>query len=151
MNLPQVASCEKIPFEHPDLGKSACTTVDLRSGYYPQLCNFAEGKNWFAESKYQIAYTPKDAPRKAIYQLLGGNIYRLFLWGLIDKLQEDNWMCDTKMQGYRINYAKSFLQQPEIAAVYGAQDQAMFSTLDGLMAKTRKSCPPLDLTKPGTF
>lgn len=154
LSTPQVADCSKIPYTHPDLGTFPCTAVDLRSGYYPQLCNFAEGKNWFSDSPQQISYAPTDQPRREIYQTVGGNMYRMFLWGLIDKLQEDNWMCDASMQTYRIKRAQTFLNQPEIVAANGAQDSLMFSTLAGLMAQSRTYCPPLDnsaTATPATF
>ena len=151
LSLPETANCSKIPYSHPDLGTFPCTAIDLRSGYYPQLCNFAEGKNWYNDSKFQLDYVPKDPERKALYQLIGGNMYRMFLRGLINKLQEDNWMCDASMQGYRIKRAKAFLAQTEIVAANGPQDDEMFATLAGLMAKSRKDCPPLDNSKPATF
>jgi hypothetical protein len=151
LSTPQSARCTKIPYTHPDLGTFPCTAVDLRSGYYPQLCNFAEGKNWYNEASQQLAYVPRDQPRKELYQRIGGNLYRMFMRGLIDKLQEDNWMCDASMQVYRINRAKKFLAQPEIVAANGPQDAEMFSTLAALMAKSRTYCPPLDNTKAATF
>ena len=148
---PEANSCDKIPFNHPDLGRQVCTAIDLRSGYYPQLCNFAEGKNWHNDSNQQLAYVPKDAPRKALYQRIGGNLYRMFLRGLIDKLQEDNWMCSPSMQKLRIARAKTFLAQPEIVVANGPADTEMFATLAALMAQSRQSCPPFDNTQAATF
>ena len=142
LNTPELASCDKIPATHPDLGAFPCTAVDMRSGYYPELTNLAEGKDFINNnSDYQTLYQPQDG-RKGTYQRLVGNMYRLFFWKLIGDLQKDAWMCRPDIEALRITRAKTFLTQPEIHASEGDANRQMFDTLETLLASARKSCPP---------
>ena len=140
---PNMASCSLWPAtDFP------CTAVDVRSGYYPDVINFAE-QNQPANPEsdnnvhYQTLFEPTDSVRRPTYQLLVANLYRLFFWKLIGALQQDNWMCDPALENLRITRAKEFLAQAETQAANAAQDQAMFDTLAGLMATSTASCPPL--------
>jgi hypothetical protein len=151
LQVSQANSCSKIPFTHPDLGVQTCTALDLRSGYFPQLCNFAEGKNWNNDSTYQLKFVPKQADRKELYQRLGGNMYRMFLRSIIGQLQKDNWICDAALLQHRIDRAKAFLGQTEIVAANGTQDQEMFATLAALLAKSATRCPPFDPNVPASY
>jgi mono/diheme cytochrome c family protein len=140
---PNMASCKLWPAtDFP------CTAVDVRSGYYPDVINFAEqNQPGNAESSnnvhYQTLFMPTDPARRATYQLLVANLYRLFFWKLIGSLQEDNWMCDQDVQKLRMTRAQEFLTAAETQASSAAQDKTMFDTLTSLMAQSTASCPPL--------
>ncbi len=138
---PSMASCSLWP-----AGDFPCTAVDVRSGYYPDVINFAEqNQPGNAESSnnvhYQTLFEPSDAARRPTYQLLVANLYRVFFWKLIGSLQQDNWMCDQDLQNLRITRAQEFLTQAETQAGNAAQDKVMFDTLGALMAKSTASCP----------
>jgi mono/diheme cytochrome c family protein len=140
---PQLATCKLWPATD-----FTCTAVDVRSGYYPDLINFAEqNQPDNPESSnnvhYQTLYQPTDAARRAHYQLLVANLYRLFFWKLVGSLRQDDWMCNPSLQALRIVRAKDFLSQAETQADNADSDAAMFSTLASLMASARASCPPL--------
>jgi mono/diheme cytochrome c family protein len=140
---PSMASCKLWP--SPDF---PCTKVDVRSGFYPDVINFAEqNQPGNPESSnnvhYQTLFQPADTARRANYQLLVANLYRLFFWKLIGSLQQDNWMCDQSLQNLRIVRAKAFLAQAETQSANAAADQSMFDTLSGLMATSTASCPPM--------
>jgi hypothetical protein len=140
---PQLASCKLWPATD-----FTCTAIDVRSGYYPDVINFAE-QNQPANPEssnnvhYQTMFMPTDAGRRANYQLLVANLYRVFFWKLIGSLQQDDWMCNQDLQNLRITRAKQFLAQAETQTVNAAQDGAMFSKLSTLMASARASCPAL--------
>jgi mono/diheme cytochrome c family protein len=140
---PTMASCSLWPAtDFP------CTAVDVRSGYYPDVINFAEQNqpgNPESDNNvhYQTLFQPTDAARRATYQLLVANLYRVFFWKLIGALQEDNWMCDQDLENLRITRAKEFLSQAETQAGNAAQDALMFDTLTSLMATSTASCPAL--------
>ncbi len=139
---PSMASCSLWP-----ASDFPCTAVDVRSGYYPDVINFAE-QNQPANPEtdnnvhYQTLFEPTDTARRANYQLLVANLYRIFFWQLIGALQQSNWMCDADLQTLRITRAKEFLAQTETQAGNAAQDALMFSTLANLMATSTASCPP---------
>ncbi len=145
---PQLASCSLYPAtDFP------CTEVDVRSGYYPDVINFAEqNQPQSPESTnnvhYQTRYQPTDAARRATYQMLTSNLYRVFFWKLIGALQEDPWMCRPDLQALRIVRAREFLTQAETQQSNAAQDALMFSTLATLMQSAPTSCPALSTTVP---
>jgi hypothetical protein len=64
---------------------------------------------------------------------------------LIGSLQNDNWMCNPSLQQLRMTRAKQFLDQAETQAGRAADDKRMFDTLNGLIAKSTMSCPPLGM------
>ena len=138
---PSMASCSLWPAtDFP------CTAVDVRSGFYPDVINFAEQNqpgNPESDNNvhYQTLFQPTDAARRASYQLLVANLYRVFFWKLIGSLQQDNWMCDQDLQNLRITRAKEFISQAETQASNASQDATMFSTLASLMATSTASCP----------
>lgn len=144
---PQLASCNLYPATD-----FTCEAVDLRSGYYPDLVNFAE-QNSVASAEtsnninYQTLYEPPTGIYRAQYQLLVTNMYRMFFWGLIGKLQDSNWMCNTALQNLRIVRAQKFFAQAETQSSHAQADAEMFATLQALMAKTTASCPAL-ITSP---
>jgi len=118
---------------------------------WPNLINFAEqNQPQLAESvnniHYQIMYEPPSGTYRAQYQMLVTNMYRMFFWGLIGQLQQDNWMCDSTQQNLRIQRAKLFFAQAETQAGNQANDNAMFAQLASLMASSRSSCPALTST-----
>jgi hypothetical protein len=138
---PSMASCSLWPAtDFP------CTAVDVRSGYYPDVINFAEQnqpENPESDNNvhYQTLFEPKDSARRATYQMLVANLFRLFFWKLVGALEQDNWMCDPALQSLRITRAQEFLAQAETQAANAAQDKTMYGTLAGLMAKSVASCP----------
>ncbi len=140
---PGMASCSLWPAtDFP------CTSVDVRSGYYPNVINFAEQNQPNQPESvnnvhYQTLFQPQDSARRANYQMLVANLYRVFFWKLIGALQKDNWMCDRDLQSLRIARAQQFLNQAETQASNANADKAMFDRLGALMASSRKSCPPL--------
>jgi hypothetical protein len=139
---PSMASCSLWP-----ASDFPCTAVDVRSGYYPDVINFAEQnqpQNPESDNNvhYQTLFEPKDAARRPTYQLLVANLYRVFFWKLIGSLQQDNWMCDPQLQNLRVARAQEFLTQAETQAGSAAQDKVMFDTLAALMAQSAASCPP---------
>lgn len=139
---PSMASCSLWPAtDFP------CTAVDVRSGYYPDVINFAEQNqpgNPESDNNvhYQTLFEPTDAARRPTYQLLTANLYRVFFWKLIGALQQDNWMCDPSLETLRITRAQEFLTQAETQQSNAAQDKVMFDTLSSLMATSAASCPP---------
>ncbi len=141
---PSMASCSLWP--SPDF---PCTSVDVRSGFYPDVINFAEQNqpgNPESDNNvhYQTLFQPTDSARRLTYQLLKvANMYRLFFWKLISSLQQSNWMCDQDLQKLRITRAQLFLAQAETQAANAAQDKVMFDTLTTLMATSTASCPAL--------
>jgi hypothetical protein len=140
---PSLATCKLWPATD-----FTCTAVDVRSGYYPDVINFAEqNQPDNAESDnnvhYQTLFQPEETSRRAHYQLLVANLYRMFFWKLIGSLQSDNWMCNTSLQQLRMTRAKQFLDQAETQAGSAADDKRMFDTLNGLIAESKMSCPPL--------
>jgi mono/diheme cytochrome c family protein len=144
---PQLASCKLWPATD-----FTCTAIDVRSGYYPDV-NFAEqNQPDNPESSnnvhYQTMFMPTDVGRRAHYQLLVANLYRVFFWKLIGALQQDDWMCNPDLQTLRITRAKEFLAAAETQQANGAQDDAMFSKLSALMSSARMSCPPLTAGMP---
>ena len=139
---PSMASCKLWP-----AGDFPCTAVDVRSGYYPDVINFAEqNQPGNAETSnnvhYQTLFQPTDSARRARYQLLVANLYRVFFWKLIGSLQQANWMCDQNLQKLRMVRAQEFLSQAETQSANAAQDKTMFDTLNTLMAASAVSCPP---------
>jgi hypothetical protein len=140
---PEMASCSLWPATD-----FTCTAVDVRSGYYPDVINFAEQNQPQNPEKddnvhYQTLFQPTDSARRATYQLLTANLYRLFFWKLIGSLQQDNWMCNQTLENLRIGRGREFITQAETQAGNAAQDQVMFDTLSTLMAGSKASCPPL--------
>jgi mono/diheme cytochrome c family protein len=140
---PEMASCSLWPATD-----FTCTAVDVRSGYYPDVINFAEQNQPQNPEKddnvhYQTLFQPTDSARRATYQLLTANLYRLFFWKLIGSLQQDNWMCNQVLENLRIGRGREFITQAETQAGNAAQDQVMFDTLSTLMAGSKASCPPL--------
>jgi mono/diheme cytochrome c family protein len=140
---PSMASCKLWPATD-----FACTAVDVRSGYYPDVINFAEqnqpdNPESANNVHYQTLFEPTDAPRRAHYQLLVANLYRVFFWKLIGSLMTDNHMCNQDLQKNRITRAQLFLAQAETQSANAASDKTMFDTLASLMTRSTASCPPL--------
>ena len=109
---PQMASCKLWPATD-----FACTAVDVRSGYYPDVINFAEqNQPGNAESSnnvhYQTLFQPTEPARRSHYQLLVANLYRLFFWKLIGALEQDNWMCNQDLQKLRVRGPNSSSIKP---------------------------------------
>ena len=140
---PQLASCKLYPAtDFP------CTAVDVRSGYYPNVINFAEqnqANNPESSNNvhYQTHYQPNDAARRANYQMLTSNLYRIFFWKLIGSLQQDPWMCRPDIQQLRITRAAQFIHQAETQQANAGNDAQMFSMLQSLLGQARSACPPL--------
>ena len=94
---PSMASCSLWP--SPDF---TCTAVDVRSGYYPDVINFAEqNQPGNPESDdnvhYQTLFEPTDSARRPNYQLLVANLYRLFFWKLIGVAADRTTGCATRV------------------------------------------------------
>lgn len=140
---PELARCDLYPATD-----FTCTAVDLRSGYFPDVINFAE-QNTVASSEasnninYQVQFQPTASPQREQYQLLVTNMYRLFFWNLIGQLNQDNWMCNQTLQNLRVVRAKKFFDQAESQQFNKSQDDQMFAQLASLMLKSRQSCPAL--------
>ncbi|MBC7661612.1 MAG: cytochrome c [Chitinophagaceae bacterium] len=138
---PQLASCKVFPATD-----FACTQIEMRAGTYPDVINFAEGNQpQGLESgnniHYQTLYQPTEPGRRATYQMMTANLYRMFFWKLIGAMEQDNWICEKDLQANRIIRGKLFIDQAETQSVYAAEDKAMFDKLNTLMATARKSCP----------
>jgi len=138
---PSMASCSLWP-----AGDFPCTAVDVRSGYYPDVINFAEQNqpgNPESDNNvhYQTDFEPTDSARRPTYQLLVANLYRLFFWETIGAMQKANWMCEPSLETLRMTRAQEFLTQAETQASNAAEDKVMFDTLNGLMATATASCP----------
>ena len=138
---PTMASCSLWPAtDFP------CTAVDVRSGYYPDVINFAEQnqpQNPESDNNvhYQTLFEPTDTARRATYQLVVTNLYRLFFWKLIGELQQDDSMCDAALETLRITRAQEFFAQAETQQGNAAEDKTMFDTLTSLVASSTMSCP----------
>jgi hypothetical protein len=135
---PQLASCKLWPATD-----FTCTAVDVRSGYYPNVINFAEqNQPGNAESAnnvhYQTLFQPTEPTRRARYQLLVANLYRLFFWKLIGALEKDSWMCNRDLQRLRLQRAKQFLDQAETQSAAAASDQRMVERLNTLMDAAKR-------------
>jgi cytochrome c553 len=113
------------PFYHPDKGTFAVTPMTMRAGYFPELVNFAEAKNFDAIDDKQLKYMPTDPAHKALYQLYSANMYRMFLWMLVDDLQKDPSVWNKTMLLGKINKAEIFLKVPEVVAANGDKDAAL--------------------------
>jgi hypothetical protein len=122
------------PFFHPDLGRFPVTPMTMRAGYFPELTNFAEQKNFNTLNSYQIMYMPTAADHKALYQTYTANMYRMFMWILIGELQQTPSIWNPTILGGKINKAEIFLKLPEVAAINGAQDTAMIAQARSLVA-----------------
>ncbi len=143
---PSMASCSLWP--SPDF---PCTAVDVRSGYYPDVINFAEQNSSLGNRRsannvhYQTLFQPADTGRRATYQLLVANLYRLFFWKLIGSLQQDNWMCDQALEESSASRARKGLSRAggDAGRRTPRRTKVMFDTLTALMATSAASCPAL--------
>ncbi len=125
------------PFQHPDLGRFPVTPMTMRSGYFPELANFAEEKNFNAINNYQLKYTPTGDEHKALYQTYTANMYRMFMWTLVDELQQTPEIWNPTILKGKISKAEIFLTQPEVAALNGAQDMALIAQARDLVSKAK--------------
>lgn len=122
------------PFFHPDLGRFPVTPMTMRAGYFPELTNFAEQKNFNTLNNYQIMYMPTAADHKSLYQTYTANMYRMFMWMLIGELQQTPSIWNPTILSGKVNKAEIFLKLPEVAANNGAQDTAMIAQARSLVA-----------------
>jgi mono/diheme cytochrome c family protein len=125
------------PFQHPDLGRFPVTPMTMRSGYFPELANFAEEKNFNTINNYQLKYTPTDAAHKALYQTYTANMYRMFMWTLVAELQTTPEIWNPNILKGKITKAEIFLTQPEVAATNGTQDVALIAQARDLVSKAK--------------
>jgi len=123
------------PFSHPDLGRYPVTPMTMRAGYFPELTNFAEEKNFNTVNPYQLKYMPTDADQKAVYETYTANMYRMFLWRLISELQQTPSIWNPTILTGKIKKMEIFLTLPEVAAQNGAQDTALIAQARDLVAK----------------
>jgi hypothetical protein len=121
------------PFFHPDLGRFPVTPMTMRAGYFPELANFAEQKNFNVINTYQITYMPTAADHKTLYQTYTANMYRMFMWMLIGELQQTPSIWNPTILGGKIGKAEIFLKLPEVTAANGAKDTAMIAQARALV------------------
>jgi len=134
-NAPLPRSPNVFPFSHPDLGRFPVTPLVMRSGYFPELTNFAEQKNFNVINNYQTAYMPSDAGHKTLYQTYAANMYRMFLWQLVSELQTTPSIWNPTILKGKIAKAQIFLTLPDVAAVNGPQDTALLAQVSQLVSK----------------
>jgi mono/diheme cytochrome c family protein len=126
------------PFSHPDLGKFPVTPLVMRAGYFPELTNFAEQKNFNVINNYQIMYMPSDnATHKALYETYTANMYRMFLWQLVGELQATPSIWNPTILKGKIAKAQIFLTLPDVVAANGAQDTALIAQANQLVASAK--------------
>jgi hypothetical protein len=134
-SLPRSPNC--FPFFHPDLGRFPVTPLVMRSGYFPELTNFAENKNFNTISNYQIQFTPTDPDQKALYQTYTANMYRMFLWRLVNELETAPSIWNPNILTGKIQKMEIFLSHPEVSAANGAQDTALIAQARDLVSKAQ--------------
>jgi hypothetical protein len=123
------------PFQHPDLGRFTVTPMTMRAGYFPELTNFAEEKNFNVVNNYQIKYMPTDAAHKALFQTYTANMYRMFMWTLVAELQVTPQIWNPNILKGKIAKAEIFLTLPDVAASNGPQDIALIAQARDLVSK----------------
>jgi mono/diheme cytochrome c family protein len=123
------------PFSHPDLGRFPVTPLVMRSGYFPEVTNFAEQKNFNVINNYQLMYMPTQTDHKTLYQTYAANMYRMFLWTLVSELQTTPSIWNPTIMKGKIAKAQIFLNLPDVSAANGAQDTALIAQVNGLIAK----------------
>jgi mono/diheme cytochrome c family protein len=125
------------PFFHPDLGRFPVTPMTMRSGYFPEVTNFAEEKNFNTINNYQLKYMPTDADQKTLFQTYTANMYRMFMWTLVDELQKTPEIWNPTILAGKIKKAEIFLTLPEVAAINGPQDTALIAQARDLVSKAK--------------
>jgi mono/diheme cytochrome c family protein len=126
------------PFSHPDLGKFPVTPLVMRAGYFPELTNFAEQKNFNVINNYQIMYMPSDnATHKTLYETYSANMYRMFLWTLVGELQATPSIWNPTIMKGKIAKAQIFLSLPDVVAANGPQDTALIAQVNQLIASAK--------------
>jgi mono/diheme cytochrome c family protein len=134
-NTPLPRAPNVFPFAHPDLGRFPVTPLVMRSGYFPELTNFAEQKNFNTLNNYQTLYMPTDAGHKTLYQTYTANMYRMFLWQLVSELQTTPSIWNPTIMKGKIAKAQIFFALPEVAAANGPMDTALLAQVTQLMSK----------------
>ena len=129
------ASPNVFPFSHPDLGRYPVTPMTMRAGYFPELTNFAEEKNFNTINPYQLKYMPTEPQQKALYQTYTANMYRMFLWRLVSELQQTPSLWNPAILTGKIKKMEIFLMLPEVATQNSAQDTALIAQARDLVAK----------------
>jgi hypothetical protein len=110
----------------------------MRAGYFPELTNFAEQKNFNVINNYQIMYMPSDnATHKALYETYTANMYRMFLWQLVGELQATPSIWNPTILKGKIAKAQIFLTLPDVVAANGAQDAALIAQANQLVASAK--------------
>jgi len=122
------------PFQHPDLGKFPVTPLVMRSGYFPVLTNFAEEKNFNTINNYQLDKMPTEPTQKALFQTYTKNMYRMFIWVLIDELTQTPQLWNPKILEGKIHKAELFLTSTKVDNPELAQDTAMLAKARALAA-----------------
>ena len=125
------------PFQHPDLGRFPVTPMTMRSGYFPELANFAEEKNFNTVNNYQLKFMPTDPEQAALYQTYVANMYRMFMWTLVDELHTTPEIWNPNILKGKINKAEIFLNVPAVAALNGEQDKALIAEARDLVSKAK--------------
>ncbi len=125
------------PFQHPDLGRFPVTPMTMRSGYFPELTNFAEEKNFNTVNNYQLKFMPTDPDQATLYQTYVANMYRMFMWTLVDELQTTPEIWNPNILKGKINKAEIFLNVPAVAAMNGDQDKALIAQARDLVSKAK--------------
>lgn len=132
---PLPRSPDVFPFSHPDLGKFPVTPLVMRAGYFPEVTNFAEMKNFNVINNYQIMYMPSDnATHKTLYETYTANMYRMFLWTLVGELQTTPSIWNPTILKGKIAKAQIFLTLPDVVAANGPQDTALIAQASQLVA-----------------
>jgi mono/diheme cytochrome c family protein len=123
------------PFSHPDLGRFPVTPMTMRSGYFPVVTNFAEEKNFNTINNYQVKFMPTEPTQKALYQTYAANMWRMFMWVLVDDLQKNPSVWNPTILMGKIKKAEIFLTLPDITATNGPQDEMLIATARSLVGK----------------
>jgi mono/diheme cytochrome c family protein len=122
------------PFFHPDLGRYPVTPLSMRSGYFPVLTNFAEEKNFNTINNYQLDKMPTEPTQRALFQTYTANMYRMFMWVLIDELQQTPQIWNPKILEGKIHKAELFLTSAKVDNPNLTQDTAMLAQARSLTA-----------------
>jgi hypothetical protein len=123
------------PFFHPDLGRFPVTPMTMRSGYFPVLTNFAEEKNFNTINNYQLNKMPTEPQQRALYQTFTANMYRMFVWVLIDELQTTPQIWNPKILEGKLHKAELFLTSDQVDNPNLSQDTAMIAQARDLASK----------------
>ena len=80
---------------------------------------------------------PTDPEQAALYQTYVANMYRMFMWTLVDELHTTPEIWNPNILKGEINKAEIFLNVPAVAALNGEQDKALIAEARDLVSKAK--------------